>query len=374
MTRRNVLSIMARARSAGWRVILGGPEPANYAEEYLASGADVIVAGEGEIALDQMMATGFDAVHWPAIKGIICRASSGEIVRTGSPDLLRSLDAQPWPDRAGVEIPRYLQTRRDFHGAGSLSIITARGCPDRCNWCSHSVYGMTHRRRPPSAVVYDIEWLPDRYQPDTLWIADGVFTIHPASIADYTRTMKQGGIRIPFECITRADRLNERIVDMLAELGCICVWIGLESGSQRILNAMKRGVIVVQVRSAIDWCRRAAIQTGMLLMWGYDSEEMPDIEATIDHVKQYRPDTFFTTVSYPIKGTPYYNKVADRLVTFGDRREGTDRDFRVRGRHSRNFYKHADELLRAETAPQRDLPQIEAVRAALRSAATEVEG
>ncbi len=149
MTRPNVLAIIARARSRGWQVILGGPEPANYADEYLAAGADVIVAGEGERALDQLMATEFDAAHWPTIKGIIYRASSGEIVRTGSARPDPSLDAQPWPDRDRVDIARYLQTWRDFHGMDSLSVITARGCPYRCNWCSHSVYGMTHRRRSP---------------------------------------------------------------------------------------------------------------------------------------------------------------------------------------------------------------------------------
>jgi anaerobic magnesium-protoporphyrin IX monomethyl ester cyclase len=373
MTRPTVLAIAARARSAGWRVILGGPEPANYPLEYLASGADVIVAGEGETALEHLMATAFDRKYWPAIKGILFRTASGELVRTGSPELLRSLDEQPWPDRERVEIPRYLQTWRDFHGAGSLSIITARGCPYRCNWCSHSVYGLTHRRRSALSVVNEIEWLLDRYHPDTLWIADDVFTIHPGWVTEYAAAMKQRGIRIPFECITRADRLNEGMIDLLAELGCMRVWIGSESGSQRILDAMQRGVTVDQVRSAVACCKRAGIQTGMFLMWGYDGEELTDIEATIDHVKKCRPDTCFTTVSYPIKGTPYYDKVADRLVTFGDWRERTDRDIRIRGRHSRNFYMHADELLKAETAPQPDAVRIEAARAALCGAAAEVE-
>ena len=312
MTRANVLEIAARARTSGWRVILGGPEPANYAEEYLAAGADVIVAGEGELALEQLIATNFDTARWPSIKGIIFRAPSGELIRTGSPDLIPSLDAQPWPDRERVEIPRYLKTWREHHGNASLSLITARGCPYRCNWCSHSVYGMTHRRRSPRSVVDEVEWLLDRYHPDMLWMADDVFTIHPGWITDYAALIKQRGIRIPFECITRADRLNGRMVELLAQLGCMRVWIGSESGSQRILDAMQRGVTVEQVRSAVGLCKQAGIQTGMFLMWGYDGEEISDVEATIDHVKQCRPDIFFTTVSYPIKGTPYFNKVADR--------------------------------------------------------------
>jgi anaerobic magnesium-protoporphyrin IX monomethyl ester cyclase len=373
MTRPNVLSVASRAHSAGWRVVLGGPEPANYAEEYLAAGADLIVAGEGEKSLEQLMEAGFDPARWPSIKGLIFRAPSGEVVRTGAADLIRSLDAQPWPDRERVDISRYLQTWRDFHGSGSLSVITARGCPYRCNWCSHSVYGMTHRRRSPLSTVDEVEWLLDRYHPDALWMADDVFTIHPGWISEYAALMKERRIHIPFECITRADRLNEKMVSLLAELGCMRVWIGSESGSQRILDSMDRGVTVQQVRSAVALSRSAGIQTGMFLMWGYDGEEISDIEATIDHVKQTRPDIFFTTVSYPIKGTPYFNKVADRLVSIGSWHERTDRDCKIRGRHSRNFYKHADELLRSETAAEPDHRKIEAARMALHAAMAEVE-
>jgi radical SAM superfamily enzyme YgiQ (UPF0313 family) len=373
MTRINVLAIAARAHGLGWRVVLGGPEPANYAEEYLATGVDLIVSGEGEKALQQVMETGFDRARWHGIRGLIFRAESGAVIRTGPPDLIGSLDEQPWPDRERVDIARYLKTWRDFHGSGSLSVITARGCPYRCNWCSHSVYGMTHRRRSAQSTVAEVEWLLDRYHPDMLWMADDVFTIHPGWIAQYARILKQRGIRIPFECISRADRLNEPIVDLLAELGCTRVWIGSESGSQRILDAMQRGVTVQQVRSAVELCRKAGIQTGMFLMWGYDGEELADIEATIDHVKQTRPDVFFTTVSYPIKGTPYFKKVADRLVSIGAWQERTDRDCMIRGRHSRNFYKHADELLRSETATEPDIGRIGAARAALYAARDEVE-
>jgi radical SAM superfamily enzyme YgiQ (UPF0313 family) len=373
MTRPNVLAIATRARAAGWRVVLGGPEPANYAEEYLAAGADVIAAGEGEKSLERLLATGFDPAYWPSIKGIIFRAGSGAVVRTGSAELIQSLDAQPWPDRERVAIPRYLETWRKFHGNGSLSVITARGCPYRCNWCSHSVYGMTHRRRSPGSVVNEVEWLLERYNPDALWIADDVFTIHPGWIADYAALMKHRGIRISFECITRADRLNEQTAGLLAQLGCVRVWIGSESGSQRILDAMERGVRVEQVRSAVALCKQMGIQTGMFLMWGYDGEEISDIEATVDHVKQCQPDIFFTTVSYPIKGTPYFDKVADRLVTLGSWHERTERDFKIRGRHSRIFYQHADELLRSETAADVDISRIAAARVALHETASEVE-
>ena len=220
MTRRNVLAIMAQARAAGWKVILGGPEPANYAEEYLAAGAGVIVAGEGEIALEQLMAARLDATVLPRIPGIIFRAENGSLIRTGPAQLISDLDVQPWPDRDRVDMSRYLDVWRKHHGKSSVSLITARGCPYHCNWCSHSVYGKTHRRRSPRGVAEEAAWIHERYAPDMLWYADDVFTIHPGWLESYAAELKCRGLRIPFECITRADRLKPRTADVLAELGC----------------------------------------------------------------------------------------------------------------------------------------------------------
>ena len=373
MTRRNVLDIAVRARAAGWKVIVGGPEPANYADEYLRAGADLIVAGEGEYALERLLSSHLEPAEWPSIPGIVFRAPDGSVFRTGSSQLVPDLDAQPWPDRERVDIPRYLKVWREHHGTGSVSVITARGCPYHCNWCSHSVYGKTHRRRSPKSVVDEVAWIAQRYQPDMLWLADDVFTIHHSWIFEYAAEMKRHGLAIPFECITRADRLNPRIAETLAALGCFRVWIGSESGSQRILDAMQRGVKVEQVRDAVALCKQNGIQTGMFLMWGYEGEEISDIEATVDHVKQCRPDVFFTTVSYPIKGTPYFEKVAPRLVSIRPWDASTDREIRVRGRHSETFYRHADELLKTEMAAVPDAEKILAARQGLLTTCQEVE-
>lgn len=373
MTRGNVLEIIAAARMSGWRVILGGPEPANYAEEYIAAGAEAIVAGEGETAVEQLMASGFDPSAWPQIEGIIFRDAEGRIVRTAAAALIACLDDQPWPDRERIDIPRYMRTWREHHGRASISVITARGCPYRCNWCSHSVYGHTHRRRSPRAVADEVEWLLRRYEPDMLWIADDVFTIHPGWLYEYAAELKRRRIRIPFECITRADRVNERIAETLRDLGCMRVWIGSESGSQRILDAMQRGVTVEQVRSAVELCRENGIQTGMFLMWGYEGEGIGDVEATIGHVRECRPDIFFTTVLYPIKGTPYFNKVAEKLVRIKPWATSTDREAAIQGRHSRRFYQYADELLKMEMSAQPDANAILAARNGLRTTCAEVE-
>ena len=373
MTRSNCVEIAGRAKAAGWRVIVGGPEPANYPDEYLASGADVIVEGEGELALEDLLASDMNPFTLPNVAGVIFRGPDGHLVRTGGGRLIPDLDTQPLPDRDQVNMSLYLRTWREHHGHGSISLITARGCPYHCNWCSHSVYGKTHRRRSPHGVATEVEFLLDRYQPEMLWIADDVFTIHHGWILQYAAEMRARHIQVPFECITRADRLNERIAATLAELGCTRVWIGSESGSQRILNAMQRGVTVEQVRNAVMLCRQNGIQTGMFLMWGYDGEDLSDIEATIDHVKACRPDVFFTTVSYPIKGTPYFDNVSSRIVNIRAWKDTTDRELKIVSRHSRRFYQHADELLRSEMAPDPESQRTAAAREALRLSFDEVE-
>jgi len=166
MTRRNVLDIIAKARECGWRVILGGPEPPNYPSEYLDAGAQAIVQGEGELVLEQLLARGTDLA---TVDGIIFRALDGEVVRNAPAQLIPNLDAQPWPDRERVDIDRYVKTWRDRHGTGSVSLITARGCPYHCRWCSHATFGKTHRRRSPRAVADEAEWIVKRYQPDMFW-------------------------------------------------------------------------------------------------------------------------------------------------------------------------------------------------------------
>lgn len=345
MTRANAVAIIERAAACGWRVIAGGPEPANYPERYLAEGAQLVVTGEGEMALEAILRGAAPA----AIPGVCFVDESGGVVNTGPARLLPDLDAEPWPDRERIDIEQYLRAWREHHGVGSVSLITARGCPYHCRWCSHSTYGKTHRRRSARAVVDEVEWIVNRYQPEQLWLADDVFTIHHGWLDEYAGEMKRRGIRIPFECITRADRMNARVAAQLAELGCYRVWIGSESGSQRILDAMERGVSVAQVRDAVHQLKAQGVQTGLFLMWGYEGEDLNDIEATYEHVKACRPDVFFTTVSYPIKGTPYYDEVAPKLVQLAPWRASSDREIEIRGRHSRRFYQMADRLLRSET-------------------------
>jgi anaerobic magnesium-protoporphyrin IX monomethyl ester cyclase len=350
MTRKKALEIVRIARESGWKTIVGGPEPGAYVREYLESGADVVVLGEGEVTMEELLPVlrqNSDS-ELSKVNGIAFLGEQGQVHQTAPRTQITDLDAQPWPARDAIDVMRYVRTWRDAHGQGSLSFITARGCPYRCRWCSHQVFGMTHRRRKPLAVVDEVEWLLSTYHPDMVWIADDVFTIHHGWLRQYAAEMRRRGLHIPFECISRADRLSDEVVDLLAELGCFRVWIGSESGSQRILDSMERGVTVEQVQSAVSACKTRGIQTGMFLMWGYQGEELQDIEQTIEHVKRSDPDIFFTTIAYPIKGTPYYKSVADSLVQLKPWNETSDREVVVQGCRPARFYEFADRLLRDE--------------------------
>jgi radical SAM superfamily enzyme YgiQ (UPF0313 family) len=153
--------------------------------------------------------------------------------------------------------------------------------------------------------------------------------------------VERRGLRVPYECITRADRLNERMVSLLRQSGCFRVWIGAESGSQKILDAMDRRVTVEQVRAMIQLSKKHGIETGTFIMLGYPGETEADIEATIEHLKRADPDQFTITVSYPITGTPFYDEVRQEIIDPGPWATSTDRDIKLRGRRSSFYYRFA---------------------------------
>ncbi len=380
ITRRSVLQIVRAAKQCGWTVILGGPESANYSEEYLRAGADVIVIGDGEATLTELIAAlsarGSRQLH--GIAGIAFKNDSDEIVHTPARRKLPDLDALPFPDREAIDHAEYLRVWREHHGASSINLITARGCPYRCTWCSHAVYGYSHRRRSPSNVADEVAWIIGRYHPDQLWYADDVFTISHPWMERYRAELHRRGLpRLPFETITRADRLqNASAAESLRDLGCYRVWIGSESGSQRILDAMQRGVTVEQVRRAVRLAQDCGMQVGMFLMWGYEGEEIEDIAATVEHVKRTNPEIFFTTISYPIKGTPYFDEVRGRVELPIEWAEASDRDYTIRGRRGKEYYRLADAWLRAEVEASRigdrDPLKVAELRAAAKSAQEEM--
>ena len=357
MTRARVLEMIAECRDRGFWVVVGGPEPGPNAEHYLAHGAHVVVVGEGEETMAELLrhlpARGFDGLQ--TIDGLRFLGHEGQVVATAPRAQIRDLSTQPRPDREAIDLERYLRTWRDHHGYASVSLVTSRGCPYTCRWCSHDVYGRSHRRRSVEDVADEIAWIAKRYGPDQLWFTDDVFTLNRPWVSALTAELGRRGLRIPFECISRADRIDESVADALAEMGCRRLWIGAESGSQRILDRMGRRTRVDDVQHKTEMLRSRGIEVGMFIMLGYEGETIEDLQATIDHLKSSTPDIFLTTVSYPIHGTDYARDVAEKTIADRVWAERTDRDLRIAGRHSRRWYRHATRWMVNEVHAHRAL-------------------
>ena len=350
MTRRHVLAIMEIAKTQGCHIILGGPEAANYDQEYLDHGADVIVAGEGEQTLAELIPhLKKNGLHdLSSINGLIFRAGDGAIKRTAARLLHRQIDDYPFPDRAAIDLKNYMDIWQKHHGVRSVSLITARGCPYACQWCSHSVFGKSYRHRTPENVIAELLEIRDTYQPDQVWYADDVFTMNFRWLDRFADLLEENNLHYPFEAISREDRLTEDVIKTLKRMGCYRVWIGAESGSQRILDAMERRTDAKRMREMITLLQDHGIRAGTFIMVGYEGETFEDISATVQHLKTALPDDVLSTLSYPIKGTPYYDQVADRLVMQGDWASTTERDAKIKGRHSRLYYNSIEAWIQAE--------------------------
>jgi anaerobic magnesium-protoporphyrin IX monomethyl ester cyclase len=347
MTKLNILEIIrfvrAEERLKNTRIILGGPEVKHHDEAFLRAGADFIVLGEGETTLYDLLTT-VDSAFSPfldVVDGISFINMRGEIIRTKERELVKDIGTLPMPDRKAIDLDRYFQAWKSHHGYSTASVSTMRGCPYTCKWCSRAVYGLSYRRRPAKMVVEELAWMQQNYKVDGFWFVDDVFTVSPKWLAAFAEELMLQGVEIRYECITRADRMSEEIVALLEQSGCFRVWIGAESGSQRIIDAMDRRVEVGQVRDMIHLAQRNGIEAGTFIMLGYPGETEEDIEETVQHLITSDPNLFTITVAYPIKGTPMYEEVESAMLEKLPWETSTDRDLDFKRTYPRKYYDHA---------------------------------
>jgi radical SAM superfamily enzyme YgiQ (UPF0313 family) len=361
MTKLNVLEIVRFIRMQpalqNTLVVLGGPDVTHNATNYLKCGADLIVMGEGEQTMLEiaLSATDFrkpfnDNKLWDAsgihscfhsISGLAYLYPEGKLQQTSPREKMRDIDQLPLPNRHKINLENYLQAWKKAHGHSAVSISTQRGCPYTCNWCSTAVYGQSYRRRSPENVVDEIEHLQKEYDFELVWFVDDVFTVSHKWLLEFKEVLFARKINLKFECITRADRLNPEVLKMLRECGCFRVWIGAESGSQRIIDAMDRRVDVNQVREMIRAARVEGIQAGTFIMLGYPGETEQDIFETVRHLKESGPDLFTITLAYPIKGTGLYEAVESRAFFNLAWEHSTDRDIDFKRTYPRAYYDFA---------------------------------
>jgi anaerobic magnesium-protoporphyrin IX monomethyl ester cyclase len=317
------LAMAAEGKKAGCCVIINSSDASDHYALYLGNGIDYVVRGEGEESLVELLNALENGGHTDSIAGLAFR-SGEEVIVTPSRPVMRDLDALPMPAWDLVNIEPYRNTWLTHHGYFSLNVATTRGCPFKCNWCAKPIYGNRYNSRSPLHVVEEIAWLMKTYRPDHIWFCDDIFGLKPGWVRQFNSLIKERGLSFRFKIQSRVDLLLEdEVIDNLAAAGAETVWVGAESGSQKILDAMDKGTTVEQIAVATRQLKARNIRVAFFLQFGYLGETRDDIDKTIRMTLDLMPDEIGISVSYPLPGTKFYDKVKGQLK---DKQNWSDSD------------------------------------------------
>jgi len=306
---------MARiAKNHGAIVIVCGSDSSDQFQKYLSNGMDFVVRGEGEETLKELLITLEKEENHRKIKGIAFGDSNNALVTDPRP-VMRNLDALPLPAWDLIAMGPYKKIWHSHQGYFSLNVATTRGCPYKCNWCAKPIYGNRYNSRSPEHVVNEIEFLLKTFQPDHFWMCDDIFGLKPGWVKRFSELVQERGLKFRYKIQSRVDLLlEENTIEGLAKSGIETVWVGAESGSQKILDAMEKGTTVEQIRTATKLLRQHQIKVAFFLQFGYCGETKQDIDATIKMVLDLIPDEIGVSVSYPLPGTKFFENVKDQLT------------------------------------------------------------
>ncbi|TSJ43200.1 B12-binding domain-containing radical SAM protein [Mucilaginibacter corticis] len=300
---------MAKAR--GCTVIVSSSDSTDRYEEYLREGADFVLIGEAEQTLLELVnhikAGDKDTEFIPGL-AFINKAS--KVQKTLARPVLKDLDSLPLPAWDLVNLEPYRDSWLKNAGYFSINMGTTRGCPFKCNWCAKPIYGNRYNSRSPQNVIKELKMLKERYPIDHIWFCDDIFGLKPGWVLEFAQLIQQENLRTRFKIQSRADLLiEEELVNALAAAGCENVWIGAESGSQKILDAMDKGTTIEQIHIATKAMKKAGIKPSFFIQFGYPGEEKADIAKTIKMINELLPFEIGISVSYPLPGTVFYDRV-----------------------------------------------------------------
>jgi len=302
------------ARENGCKVIVSSSDATDRFAEYLAEGADFVLLGEGEYTLLELVDALKEGItNFSAIRGVAYQEGA-QVIRTLGRPVIRALDELPLPAWDLVEMDLYRQTWLKNAGYFSINMSTTRGCPFKCNWCAKPIYGNRYNSHSPARVVAEMKLLHERYQIDHIWFCDDIFGLKPGWVKEFAAILNEESLHIRFKIQSRADLLEEEeTVKALASGGCEQVWIGAESGSQKILDAMDKGITVEQIHQSTALMKKHHIKPSFFIQFGYLGETKEDIDLTIAMINALLPYEIGISVSYPLPGTGFYEKVKDEL-------------------------------------------------------------
>jgi anaerobic magnesium-protoporphyrin IX monomethyl ester cyclase len=383
--REAAFKMIAMARQRGCIVIVCSADATDHSEAYLAQGANFILLGEGEATLVELLdrLTGRTSTPLESIRGLSFMADclpsnpasaartkstisnqKSEIINTSRRPDLKDLDSLPFPAWDLVDVARYREIWRSRHGYFSMNLAATRGCPYHCNWCAKPIWGQRYNMRSPENVVAEIKWLKDAFSPDHLWFVDDILGLKPGWLPRFADLIQDAGTageyRLPFKCLSRVDLLlRPGEIEALARAGCHTVWVGAESGSQKILDSMDKGTRVEQIAAAAERLHTAGIQVGFFLQFGYPGETRADIEKTLQLVRDCDPDDIGMSVSYPLPGTKFFEVVKEQL---GDRQnwiDSNDLAMLYRGPFTTAFYRQLHIVLHKEFRARKNVQRLE---------------
>jgi anaerobic magnesium-protoporphyrin IX monomethyl ester cyclase len=361
------------ARRAGATVIVHGSDATDHAEEYLRNGADYVLVGEAERTLCELCEQLLQGNEPGTLDGLVSLDSVSRELRS-TPPLPRasSWSDLPEPARDLVDAVPYRDAWRDAHGYFSMNAVASRGCPYRCNWCAKPISGDRFHVRPAEAVAEEILRLKTDYGVEHIWFGDDVFALSHRWAEQLAEEVEKRNCAVPFKIQSRADLMTDATVQALRRAGCAEVWMGVESGSQEILDAMDKGLRVSEVVDARRRLRDAGIQACYFLQFGYPGETWKEIQQTIALVRLTHPHDIGVSVSYPLPNTKFYEKVQAEL---GHKRNWTDSDdlsAMFTAEYSDTFYHAVRDALHAEVDSWRNQAAREQV-ASLWQRVTELE-
>ncbi len=337
------------AKSSGCTVILSGSDATDHRDRYFRAGADYILVGEGEMTLGELLGCLTDRSTLREPESIPGVASADRLEGPLRPrPLLRDLDSLPYPAWDLVDLPRYRGIWRRHHGFFSINMVTTRGCPYQCNWCAKPIYGQRYHSRSPENVVSEMAWLRQHVAPDHIWFADDIFGLKRGWIERFSGLVCEAGLQTPFKCLLRTDLVNPEVARLLRRAGCRTVWMGAESGSQKILDAMQKGATVEDTYRSTRELRKAGIEVGYFLQFGYPGEEWEDVRWTIRMVRDNLPDDIGISVSYPLPGTSFHDRVRKDLKIQQNWIDSNDLAMFYRGPFSPDFYRRLHRTVHKE--------------------------
>jgi radical SAM superfamily enzyme YgiQ (UPF0313 family) len=340
------------AREQGARVIVHGSDATDHAKEFLRNGADCVLQGEAEYSLLEAvkaMMAGGSAANIPGVK-CVSREGSLELQESRLRTAPRRAPALPLPARDLIDLSAYRKTWKDAHGRFSLNLVASRGCPFRCNWCAKPIFGDSYSLRPAADVAKEMRLLKEEYGAEHLWFADDIFGLNRRWLEELAQAVEASDCVIPFKIQARADLLTRESARALKRAGCAEVWMGVESGSQEILDAMEKGLLVEEVISAREHLRREGIRSCYFLQLGYPGEHWEDIYKTIALVRNTRPDDIGVSFAYPLPNTRFYARVREQLGAKRNWADSEDLCVMFKGTYTDKFYRAIRDALHAEVA------------------------